>query len=477
MPIAQDRRFIHNPNQRAVRVRYEAIDSAHPALRTAENSLNKIAGILLQIDGCRATIVPCLHRSEIQDNRHVLGIVLHMTMLNLEVLEMVHLMQSAVPVHLFIGEPLTTATSFELYSPDKVTIPDHLEPGDPLFCSATQRAIVFGAYLHAADDDNALYGITVGQAVVPHSGFAMHPRLKPRGFHERRVRSSQLAIQQLGRPLSNPATQVVEQAIRASELEQARIYAELERTGQDEGSPLVQRRLQQHQMQILRLRESLTHCHQYDVGHACAAEALIRPCNSKQDAPPPPYRTSDCPLGTDHRRHSGRGTSHHSKRYDDGHTHLLSWTLMRMASKTTDNPVTLHAYPGTLERGARVSMHVRDPNIERPLGPYREGVVNGAPATVIIGGQMAREWSIFPAPGHNSIKFAARGDAGALVTSALGATPEEGAVVAPFALLYAAPERGPYGLVTPLTTVLRRIRDVTGLQLRFQGSWWRNNYV
>ncbi|KAI0704398.1 hypothetical protein C8T65DRAFT_741089 [Cerioporus squamosus] len=451
--------FIHNPNQRAVRVRYEAIDSNHPALRTAETSLDKIARVLLQIDGCRATIVPCLHRAEIPNNRHVLGVVLHMTMLNVEVLEMVHLMQSVVPVHLFIGEPLTTATSFDLYSPDKLTIPDHLEPGDPLFCSGTQRAMVFGAYLHAADGDNALYGITVGQAVVPHSGFAMHPRLKPRGFHQRRVRSSQLAIQQLGRPLSNPAVQVVEQTIRASELEQARIYAELERTGQNEGSPLVQRRLQQHQAQILRLRESLTRSHEYDVGHACAAEALIRPCNS-----------------TDHRRHSGQGTSHRSKRYDDGHTHLLSWTLMRMASKASDNPVTLHAYPGTLERGAAVSMHVRDPNVERPLGPYRDGVVNGAPATVIIGGQMAREWAVFPAPGHNSIKFAARGDAGALVTSALGATPEEGAVVVPLALLYAAPERGPYGLVTPLTTVLRRIRDVTGMHLRFQGSWWRNNY-
>lgn len=422
--------------------------------------------------------MPCLHRSELPGNRHVLGIVLHMTMLNVEVLEMVHLMQSAVPVHLFIGEPLTTAIPFDLYSPDKLTVPDRLEPGDPLFCSGTQRAMVFGAYLHAVDDDNALYGITVGQAVVPHSGFAMHPRLKPRGFHQHRIRSSQLAIQQLGQPLSNPAVQVVEQTIRASELEQARIYAELEKTGQKEASPLVQRRLQQHHAQVLRLRESLTRAHQYDVGHACAAEALIRPCNSKLDASRTKYLMPDRKLGTDHGhgRHAGRGSSHHSKRYDDGHTHLLSWTLMRMSSKTSDNPVTLHAYPGTLERGATVSMHIRDPNVERPLGPYRDGVVNGAPATVIIGGQTAREWAIFPAPGQNSIKFAARGDAGALITSVQEGTAEEGAVVVPLALLYAAPERGPYGLATPCTTVLRRIRDVTGMKLRFQGSWWRDNY-
>lgn len=149
---------------------------------------------------------------------------------------------------------------------------------------------------------------------------------------------------------------------------------------------------------------------------------------------------------------------------------------MRMASKTSDNPVTLHAYPGTLERGAIVSMYVSDPNVERPLGPYRDGVVNGAPASVIIGGYVAREWAVFPAPGRGPLKFAARGDAGALITSALEGDPEEGAVAVPLAMLYAAPERGPYGLVTPLTTIMRRIRDVTGMQLRFQGSWWRGNY-
>lgn len=161
---------------------------------------------------------------------------------------------------------------------------------------------------------------------------------------------------------------------------------------------------------------------------------------------------------------------------EEQHTHLLSWTLLRMASKTSDNPVTLHAYPGTLERGATVSMHVCDPNVERPLGPYRDGVVNGAPASVIIGGYVAREWAVFPAPGPGSLKFAARGDAGAIVTSALEGDPEDGAVAVPLAMLYAAPERGPYGLVTPLTTIMRRIRDVTGMQLRFQGSWWRNHY-
>ena len=144
---------------------------------------------------------------------------------------------------------------------------------------------------------------------------------------------------------------------------------------------------------------------------------------------------------------------------------------MRMARKVSDNPATMHALPGTLDRGASVSMHVRDPNIERPLGPYRDGVVNGAPASVIIGGYIAREWTVFPAPDTKSLKFAARGDAGALITSA-----REGDTIAvPLAMLYAAPERGPYGLVTPLTTILRRIRDVTGLHLQFQGSWWQES--
>ena len=264
-----------------MRVRYEAIDANHPALRTAENSLNKISNVLLQIDGCRATIVPCLHRADLPGNTHVLGIVLHTTMLNVEVLEMIHLMQSAVPVHLYIGEPLATATPFDTYSPDRLVLPDRLEPGDPLFCSGTQRAMVFGAYLHSTDDDNSLYGLTVGQAVVPHSGFALHPRLKPRGRHQRRVRSSQLAIQSLGRPLSNPAVKVVEQAIRVFELEKARIYAEVERTGAAVVSPLAQRRLQQQEGEVARLRESLARPHEYDVGHACAAEALIRPCSSE----------------------------------------------------------------------------------------------------------------------------------------------------------------------------------------------------
>lgn len=117
-------------------------------------------------------------------------------------------------------------------------------------------------------------------------------------------------------------------------------------------------------------------------------------------------------------------------------------------------------------------MQVNDPNLERPLGPYRDGVVNGTPASVVIDGHVAREWAVFPAPGK-SVRFAARGDAGALVTSAGGEGERDGGTMTtPLAILYAIPERGPYGLVTSLTTIIRRIRDVTGMQLRFQGSWW-----
>ncbi|EJF60923.1 hypothetical protein BD309DRAFT_957585 [Dichomitus squalens] len=379
-------------------------------------------------------------------------------MLNVEVLEMVHMMQSAVPVHLYIGEPLTTATSFDMYSPDKVTVPERLEPGDPLFSQSTQRALTFGGYLHSTDDDTALFGLTAGQAVVPHAGFALHSRLKPRERHQKRVRSSQAAIQCLGRPLSNPAVRIVEQAIRASRLERERMYAELRRTIPGDAAIAIQRRVQQQEAEYQRLVDSLARPQEYDVGHACAAEALIRPCSSAE-----------------HQRHASRsqlhlsssqGHSHRPKTTADEHTHLLSWTLMRIARKAGDNPATLHALPDTLERGASVSMHVRDPNVERPLGPYRDGVVNGAPASVIIGGYIAREWTVFPAHDTKSLKFAARGDAGALITSAR----DGGAMAVPLAMLYAAPERGPYGLVTPLTTILRRIRDVTGLHLQFQGS-------
>ncbi|KAJ2967356.1 hypothetical protein NUW54_g13527 [Trametes sanguinea] len=73
---------------------------------------------------------------------------------------------------------------------------------------------------------------------------------------------------------------------------------------------------------------------------------------------------------------------------------------MRMTpSRATGNPVTMQSTAGILERGAAVTMHVRDPNLERPLGPYRDGIVNGAPASVVIDGYVAQEWAVFPAPG------------------------------------------------------------------------------
>lgn len=278
-------RFIHNPNHRSVRVRYEAIGPDHPALPAAELALTKIAHSLLQINGCRATLVPCLHRDALRTGKTT-GIVLHATMLNVEVLEMVHMMRSAVPVHLYIGEPLTTATSFDMYSPDKVTVPDRLDPGDPLFCQSTQRALTFGAYLRSVDDENALFGITAGHAVVPHAGFALHSRLKPRERHQKRVRSSQAAIQCLGRPLSNPAVRIVEQAIRASQLERERMHAELRRTVPEGAAMAIQKRIQQQEAEYHRLVDSIARPQEYDVGHACAAEALIRPCSSKSTSPP-----------------------------------------------------------------------------------------------------------------------------------------------------------------------------------------------
>ena len=273
-------------------MRYEAIGPDHPSLPAAELALTKIAHSLLQISGCRATIVPCLHRDALRAGKTT-GVVLHATMLNVEVLEMVHMMQSAVPVHLYIGEALTTATSFDMYSPDKVTVPDRLAPGDPLFCQTTQRALTFGGYLHSVDDENALFGLTAGQAVVPHAGFALHSRLKPRERHQKRVRSSQAAIQCLGRPLSNPAVKIVEEAIRASQLERERMQAELRRTVQEGPSMAIQKRVQQKEAEYQRLVDSITRPQEYDVGHACAAEALIRPCSSKFAPFAPPRVSTD----------------------------------------------------------------------------------------------------------------------------------------------------------------------------------------
>ena len=259
--------------------------------------MNNMVHVLLQIPGLCATIVPCLHRSTpfVSDpyEDDVVGVVLHATLLNVEVLELIHLMPSTVPVHLYIGEPLTTATPFENYSPDKLALPKRLSPGDPLFCAPTQRAVVFGAYLHSAspvpEEDGAIYGLTVGHAVVPHTGFAPHPRLrsrdsvlaKHRDSAQRRVRSSQLAIQPLGRPLSSPAPRVVAQALRAFELEKARVFAELERVGYAEGPLTVQRRrLQMQDAEYERLRKTLARPQDFDVAHTCAAESLIRPCGT-----------------------------------------------------------------------------------------------------------------------------------------------------------------------------------------------------
>ncbi|KAI0822088.1 hypothetical protein BC628DRAFT_1328102 [Trametes gibbosa] len=464
---------IHNPNLRSVRVRYEAIPKQHPGLAAAELALEKIVRVLAELTGCRASIVPCLHYTGLAEQD--LPVVLHATLLNVEVLEMLHLLSSTVPVHLYIGDPLTTGTPFDVYSPEKLVLPDFLNPGDPIFCAGTERVTVLTAYLHMPDTDT-LYGLTAGHAVVPHSNFLLHPSLLPRTEkHERRARSSQLALHYLGRPLSNPAAKVVEHAVHVMEVESAMLDVTIDSgpEGSDGGRAMSlagdQRelaRIRQHDAEHASLRDSLARPHEYDVGHACAAEAIIRPCTSSHhmySGPPPPPRPS----------------RHGKQRATADHTHLLSWALVSMSSKTSDNPVTLRAHPAPLSRGAAVAMHVRDPNAERPLGPYRDGVVNGAPASVVVDGHVAREWAVFPARG-TGVRFAVRGDAGALVTSSArsGELDTDGgcATTVPLAMLYAVPERGPYGLVTPLTTILRRIRDVTGLHLRFQGSWWRDGY-
>ncbi|KAI0367858.1 hypothetical protein BV20DRAFT_1054436 [Pilatotrama ljubarskyi] len=453
--------FIHNPNRHSVRVRYLALPHDHHALSAAEVALEKVVRVLVQLNDCRASLIPCLHHTRL-DGQDYYTMVLHATMLNVEILDMLHLMSSTVPVHLYIGDPLTTGTPFDVYSPEKLILPDRILPGDPLFCSSTERVTVFAAYLHSPDD-NTLYGLTAGHAVVPQAGFLPHRRLLPRSEkHERRVRSSQLALHCLGRPLSNPAVKVVERAIQLKDAERLMLCADgdVSAGGRVMSPNSDQRRLarlQQHDSERFMLRDALTKPHEFDVGHACAAEAIIRPCTSSDHARPG--------------RPSRRG-----KHKRDDHTHLLSWALVRMSAKTSDNPVIMRALPGTLERGAAVTMHVRDPNLERPLGPFRDGVVNGAPASVVVGGHVAREWAVFPAPGRSGVRFAARGDAGALVTSVREGEPEERVVTTPLAMLYAVPERGPYGFVTPLTTIMRRIRDVTGMQLRFQGSWWRDGY-
>ncbi|KAJ8456846.1 hypothetical protein ONZ51_g11880 [Trametes cubensis] len=452
--------FIHNPNHRSVRVRYEHIPAEHHDLAIAEVAMEKIVRVLAQMRGWRASLVPCLHRSELGGG-DTLSVVIHATMLHVEVLDMLHLMGSDLPVHLYIGDPLATGTSFDVYSPERLLLPDRLTPGDPIFCSSTERVTILGAYLYSPDGDT-IYGLTAGQAVVPHASFQPHPRLLSRTEkHQRQLRSSQLALHCLGKTLSNPAVKIVEHMVRHLEAERAIVCAEKEEMAASRPlSPAGDQRhralLQQYDSEHAILCDSLNRPHEFDVGHACAAEAIIRPCNSSHGRQP-------------------AKSSRKGKQKGEDHTHLLSWALVRMASKTGDNPGMLRANPGTLERGAAVTMHVQDPNLERPVGPFRDGVVNGAPASVVIDGHVAREWAVFPAPDWKGSRFAARGDAGALLTSTSYDDLCGGRTSTPVAMLYAIPERGPYGLVTPLTTIMRRIKDVTGLQLRFQGEWRRGD--
>ncbi|KAI9065684.1 hypothetical protein FKP32DRAFT_1610500 [Trametes sanguinea] len=459
--------FIHDPKCRSVRVRYEPIPPHHDALPFVEVAIEKVVRTLAQMKSWRASVVPCLHRTY-HLGEETLSVVLHATMLHVEVLDMVHLLESDIPVHLYIGDPLTTGTPFDVYNPEKLTLPDRIAPGDPIFCSTTERVAVFAAYLHSPED-NALYGLTVGQAVVPQPGFLPHRRLLPRSErHQRRMRNSQLALHCLGRPLSNPAVKVVERAVQQLEAEREMLFEDV---GDRPMSPATDQRhsarLRKHDAELAILQNSLNRPHKYDVGHACAAEAIIRPCTTVLTHGQP---------GSDH-RHSTKQSRQGKERSDD-HTHLLSWAVMRMApSRATGNPVTMQSTAGILERGAAVAMHVRDPNLERPLGPYRDGIVNGAPASVVIDGYVAQEWAVFPAPGWKGVRFAARGDAGALITSRTDDEHVGGGTTTPLAMLYAVPERGPYGLVTPLTTILRRVRDVTGMQLRFQDNHRRDCYV
>lgn len=172
------------------------------------------------------------------------------------------------------------------------------------------------------------------------------------------------------------------------------------------------------------------------------------------------------------------------------HTHLLSWSLFRIAPSlrtSSDNPITLHAYPSSIRAGTPVSFRVFDPHHERPLGPLRDGVVNALPASVLLKGQVSKEWAVFPDSTRRGLRIAARGDAGALVVAAT-AEPEdnhrnkcghESEVehrIRALGIVYAVPERGPYALVEPLSTILKRIRSVAGLELRLQGRWWRDSY-
>ncbi|KAJ8453504.1 hypothetical protein ONZ51_g13558 [Trametes cubensis] len=57
--------FIHNPNYRSVRVRYEHIPAEHHDLAIAEVAMEKIVRVLVQMRDWRASLVPCLHRSEL----------------------------------------------------------------------------------------------------------------------------------------------------------------------------------------------------------------------------------------------------------------------------------------------------------------------------------------------------------------------------------------------------------------------------
>ncbi|OCH91984.1 hypothetical protein OBBRIDRAFT_727705, partial [Obba rivulosa] len=441
--------YVHNPSHRSVRVWYEAIPPEHHHLAVAERDQRYIVSDLVRLDGCSATVVPCLYRQHGQGLSGTMT-VLHLTITDINLLRGIRLATTKLPVHIYVGEPLASTTPLDSYKADKIRIPGSVEAGDPIFCVDTRRAMVLGLYLHSTQDDT-LFGLTIGQAVHHESNFELHPKLA--GEQRRHSnRSSQRALRCLGTTVSAPAQELVEGALHAFEALQSSYRTSDE--GNEASAARQAARLRQQEAECAALREALARPHELDVGHACAAETLIRSCHE-----PAAPSTPASPTSSPHHRHT--------------HTHILSWALIRMTRKAGDNPLTLHAYPGALARGAPVTMTISDPHRERPLGPHRDGVVNGAPATIVLHGHIAREWAIFPAGARRGLRFACRGDVGGLVTAE---AEEGGARPRPLALLYAIPERGPYGLVTPLTTVLRRIENVTGLQLRCQGKWWRDSY-
>lgn len=276
-------RFVHNRRNRSVKAWYEAIPLKHALLAIAEDDQRQLVSTLLRLEGSEVTVVPCLfrwssvwkdskypppHHASTSHSQDGFTVILHVTLPDINILKDVPLARTRLPVHIYIGNPLLSATDMNAYNAARMTVPPRVEVGDPLFCATTARSIVFSVYLHSIADES-LFGLTVGQAVQHDPNFALHRALVRNSRDKSKQDRYSSAFQSLGTVLSSPCPSLIEDTIKAfdSRREQDALRENSSRLG-----------LSKRSQEMALLNDALTRPHELNIGHACAAELSIRPC-------------------------------------------------------------------------------------------------------------------------------------------------------------------------------------------------------